>query len=194
MIDIQEYSVPEKISEARKWKIVRHAQVAVSSAIRRWPAATSDEQSSAAPPCPPPLPACRDFSTWASNRDLWQWILKSRFLSFVILKVSRGKVEILSKEIIRIRCFQINKENWWWWIHFSRSLTLAALKGALVTLCRPLSAGLRISFQLKVNSQVLKWYMCLSSIFGLLHQDFPPRRVSTAISPWIHQFSSDHWS
>ena len=104
-----------------------------------------------------PTAAGCNFSTWASNRDLWQWILKSRFLSFVILKVSRGKVEILSKEIIRIRCFQINKENWWWWIHFSRSLTLAALKGALVTLCRPLSAGLRISFQLKVNSHIKEW-------------------------------------
>ena len=35
MIDIQEYSVPEKISEARKWKIVRLAQAAVASAIQR---------------------------------------------------------------------------------------------------------------------------------------------------------------
>ena len=96
-----------------------------------------------------PTAAGCNFSTWASNRDLWQWILKSRFLSFVILKVSRGKVEILSKEIIRIRCFQINKENWWWWIHFSRSLTLAALKGALVTLCRPLWAVFRKSFNTK---------------------------------------------
>ena len=96
-----------------------------------------------------PTAAGCNFSTWASNRDLWQWILKSRFLSFVILKVSRGKVEILSKEIIRIRCFQINKENWWWWIHFSRSLTLAALKGALVTLCRPLWAVFSKSFNTK---------------------------------------------
>ena len=45
MIDIQEYSVPEKISEARKWKIVRLAQAAVASAIQRRLAATSDEQS-----------------------------------------------------------------------------------------------------------------------------------------------------
>ena len=149
MIDIQEHFVPEKVSEVRKWKILRLAQATVASAIRRRPATTSDVQSSAAPPCPPSLPACRDLSTWASNRDLWQWILKSRFLSFVILKVSRGKVEILSKEIIRIRCFQINKENWWWWIHFSRSLTLAALKGALVTLCRPLWAVFSKSFNTK---------------------------------------------
>ena len=140
---------PWGFAGAKKWTILRLARVTVSSAIRRRPAATSDEQSSAAPPSPPSLPACRDFSTWASNRDLWQWILKSRFLSFVILKVSRGKVEILSKEIIRIRCFQINKENWWWWIHFSRSLTLAALKGALVTLCRPLWAVFRKSFNTK---------------------------------------------
>ena len=57
MIDIQEYSVPEKIAEARKWKIVRLVQATVASAIRRRLAATSDEQSSAAPPCPPSLPA-----------------------------------------------------------------------------------------------------------------------------------------
>ena len=67
MIDIQEYSVPEKISEARKWKIVRLAQAAVTSAIQRRLAATSDEQSSAAPPCPPSLPECRDFSSEHPN-------------------------------------------------------------------------------------------------------------------------------
>ena len=91
-------------------EIWRLAQVTVVSAIRRRSAATSDEQSSAAPPCPPSLPACRDFSTWASNRDLWHWILKFRFLSFVILKVLRGKVQILSQETIRIHWFKSNKK------------------------------------------------------------------------------------
>ena len=67
---IQKYFPPEEIAEARKWTILRPALVTVTSAIRRPPAATSDEQSPAAPPCPPSLPACRDFSTWASNRDL----------------------------------------------------------------------------------------------------------------------------
>ena len=52
MIDIQENFVPEKIAEVRKWKILRLDQATVASAIRRWPAATSDVQSSAAPPCP----------------------------------------------------------------------------------------------------------------------------------------------
>ena len=48
MSHIQEYFVPEEIAEASKWTILRHAQVTVSSAIRRRPVATSDEQSSAA--------------------------------------------------------------------------------------------------------------------------------------------------
>ena len=65
MIDIQESFVPLEIPEARKWTILRLAQVTVVSAIQRRPAATSDERSSAAPPCPPSLPACRDFSTKA---------------------------------------------------------------------------------------------------------------------------------
>ena len=52
MIAIQEQFVPEKIAEVRKWKILRLAQATVVSAIRRQPAATLDEQSSAAPPCP----------------------------------------------------------------------------------------------------------------------------------------------
>ena len=38
MTCIQEYFVPEKIAEARKWTILRPAQVTVSSAIRRRPA------------------------------------------------------------------------------------------------------------------------------------------------------------
>ena len=94
MIDIQEHFVPEKIAEVRKWKILRLAQATVVSAIRRQPAATLDEQSSAAPPCPPPLPACRDFSTWASNRDLCQRILKFRFLSILILKVLTPEMQL----------------------------------------------------------------------------------------------------
>ena len=80
MTHIQEYFVPEENAEARKWTILKPALETASSAIRRRLAATSGEQSSTAPPCPPSLPACRDFSTWASNRDLWQWISKFRFL------------------------------------------------------------------------------------------------------------------
>ena len=94
MIDIQEHFVPEKIAEVRKWKILRLAQATVVSAIRRQPAATLDEQSSAAPPCPPPLPACRDFSTWAPNRDFCQRILKFRFLSILILKVLTPEMQL----------------------------------------------------------------------------------------------------
>ena len=65
MIDIQKYSVPEKISEARKWEILSFAQEAVVSAIQRRPASTSDEWSYAALPCTPSFPTCRDFFTKA---------------------------------------------------------------------------------------------------------------------------------
>ena len=71
---IQKYFVPEEIAEAQKWTILRLAQATVTSAIRRRNAVTSDEQSSAAPSCPPSFPACRDFSTWVSNRDIGHWI------------------------------------------------------------------------------------------------------------------------
>ena len=47
--------------------------------------------------------------------------------------------------------FSNQQKNWWWWIHFSWSLTTEALKGALVTLSRPLAAGLRISFNPRVT-------------------------------------------
>ena len=163
---IQKYFVPEEIAEAQKWTILRLAQATVTSAIRRRNAVTSDEQSSAAPSCPPSFPACRDFSTWVSNRDLRHWILKFWFLSFVILKVSRGKVQILSQETIRIHWFKNQQKNWWWWIHFSRSLTQAALKGALVTLCRPLWAGLRISVQPKDNSHLKRLNIVATQIGG----------------------------
>ena len=98
MSRIQEYFAPEEIAEARKRKILRPAQATVSSAIRRRPAA---------PPCPPSLTACRDFSTWASNRDLWHWIQHFRTLSLVILKVLRARVGIHCQEMTRIHCFQI---------------------------------------------------------------------------------------
>ena len=65
MIDIQEYSVPEKISEARKWEILSFAQEAVVSAIQRRPVSTSDEWSYAALPCTTSFPTCRDFFTKA---------------------------------------------------------------------------------------------------------------------------------
>ena len=181
MIDIQEHFVPEKVSEVRKRKILRLDQTTVTSAIRRQPAATSDMQSSAAPPCPPSLPACRDLSTWVSNRDLCQWISKFRFFSFFYFESVDGWSATISQEIKGIHCFLNQQKNWRWWIHFPWSLTTEALKGALVTLSRPLAAGLRISFSPRV-------------ILGFLHQDFSPWLVSTAISPWIHQFSSDHWS
>ena len=111
MIDIQEHFVPEKIAEVRKWKILRLAQATVVSAIRRQPAATLDEQSSAAPPCPPSLPACRDLSTWASNRDLCQWISKFRFLSIFILKVLTAEVQLFPRGTMRIYRCQINKRT-----------------------------------------------------------------------------------
>ena len=109
MIPTQEYFVPEKISEARKLTILRPAQAAVASAIRRQPTATSDEQSSAAPPCPPPLPACRDFSTWASNRDFWQWIQIFRFFVFFHFESVEAKCKYFANEMMKINYFQKNK-------------------------------------------------------------------------------------
>ena len=111
MTHIQEYFVPEENDEARKWTILKPALETASSAIRRRLAATSGEQSSIAPPCPPSLPACRDFSTWASNRDLWQWISKFRFLYILILKVLRAEVQIFSEEMIRGHCFDFKKQR-----------------------------------------------------------------------------------
>ena len=52
---IQKYFVPEEIAEAKKWTIYRLAQVTVTSAIRRRPAATSGERSTPASPCMPRL-------------------------------------------------------------------------------------------------------------------------------------------
>ena len=109
MILIQEYFVPEKISEARKLTILRPAQAAVASAIRRQPSATSDEQSSGAPPCPPPLPACRDFSTWASNRDFWQWIQIFMLFVFCHFECAEAKCEYFANEMMKNHYFQINK-------------------------------------------------------------------------------------
>ena len=151
MTRIQEYFVPEKIAEARKWTILRPGRVTVSSAIRRQKAATLDERSSAAPTCPPSLPACRDFSTWASDRDLWPWIQIFILLSSVILKVLRCRVQIFSWGDNKNALFSNQQKRWLRWIHFSQSLTLAALKGALVTLGRPLWAGSRISCQPEGN-------------------------------------------
>ena len=110
MTHIQEHFVPEENAEARKWTILKPALETASSAIRRRLAATSGEQSSTAPPCPPSLPACRDFSTWASNRDLWQWISKFRFLYILILKVLRAEVQIFSEEMVRSHCFDFKKQ------------------------------------------------------------------------------------
>ena len=110
MIDIQEHFVPEKVSEIRKWKILRLDQATVASAIRRRPAATSDVQSSAAPPCPPSLPACRDLSTWASNRDLCQWISKFRFLSIIILKVLTAEAQLFPRRQWEFIVFKSTKE------------------------------------------------------------------------------------
>ena len=102
---------PEEIAEVRKWTIWRPAQVTLTSAIRRPPAAPSNAQSPAAPPCPPSLPACRDFSTWASSRGHRQWTSKIKIIHFVFLKLLRGQVQILSRETIRIHCFKINKRT-----------------------------------------------------------------------------------
>ena len=109
MTPIQEYFVPEKISEAWKLTILRPGQAAVASALRRQNAATSDEQSSAAPPCPPPLPACRDFSTCASNRDFWQRIQIFRFLVFCHFESVEAKCKYFANEMMKINYFQINK-------------------------------------------------------------------------------------
>ena len=57
---IQKYFPPEQIAEAKKVTFLRLAQVTVTGAIRRRPAATSDEQSLTPPPCPPSLLLCRD--------------------------------------------------------------------------------------------------------------------------------------
>ena len=70
----------KRFPEARKWKIVRLAQTAVASAIQRRLAATSDEQSSAASPCPPSLPECRDCSSEHPNA-LVRWKQKIVFFS-----------------------------------------------------------------------------------------------------------------
>ena len=109
MILIQEYFVPEKISEAWKLTILRPGQAAVASALRRQNPATSDERSSAAPPCPPPLPACRDFSTWASNRDFWQWIQIFKFFVFCHFESVEAKFKYFANEMMKIHYFQINK-------------------------------------------------------------------------------------
>ena len=97
MSNTQQYFVLEVIAEARKWTKLRPARLTVSSAIRRRPAATSDGQSSAAPPRPLSFPACRDFPTWASYRDLWQWIQNFSILSIVILKHQRPKFEYIPR-------------------------------------------------------------------------------------------------
>ena len=141
-----------------------------------------------------------------------------------------GKVQILSQRDDKNSLFSNQQKCWWWLTRFSRSLTLAALKVALVTLSCPLWVGLRMSFQPKGNFHHKDWTLlqqesareaCLCKdlietfslspkplpglslkierhqvvqSFGLPHQDHPPGKVSTATSPWIHQFSSDHWS
>ena len=104
--------VPENIAEARKWTILRPGRVTVSSAIRRQKAATLDERSSAAPTCPPSLPACRDFSTWASDRDLWPWIQIFILLSSVILKVLRCRVQIFSWGDNKNALFSNQQKRW----------------------------------------------------------------------------------
>ena len=58
-----------------------------------------------------------------------------------------GKVQILCQRDDENSFFSNQQKCWWWWTRFSRSLTQAALKVALVTLSRPLWGGLRISFQ-----------------------------------------------
>ena len=70
---------------------------------------TSDEQSSAAPTCPPSLPACRDFSTWASNRDFWQWIQIFRFFVFFHFESVEATCKYFANEMMKINYFQINK-------------------------------------------------------------------------------------
>ena len=89
-----------------------------------------------------PLPAlrlslaCREFSTWAADRDLWQRIQNFRLLSCLILS---GKVQILfmlSTGDAITQSFSNEQKSWCQLIRFSRSL--AALKGALVTFRRPL--------------------------------------------------------
>ena len=203
MSNTQQDFVLEVIAEARQWTKLRPARLTVSSAIRRRPAATSDGQSSAAPPRPLSFPACRDFPTWASYRDLWQWIQNFSINLLWFWNINGQSLNTFQGEN-KNELFSDQLNSWCWWTHFSRSLTPAALKGALVTPCRPLWGGLRISFQLKGNSQCFKksempgHVIILQKdfpiIFGLSDQDFLLGRVSTAISPWIHQFSSDHWS
>ena len=58
---IQKYFPPEEIAEAKKVTFLRLAQVTVTGAIRRRPAATSDEQSLTPPPCPRSHLLCRDW-------------------------------------------------------------------------------------------------------------------------------------
>ena len=118
MIDIQEYSVPEKIAEARKWKIVRLVQAAVASAIRRRLAATSDEQSSAAPPCPPSLPACRDFSSEHPN-PLVRW--KQNIVFFLQLIWPLSKLPANRKQLFRTQVVLLR-------IYFLSGLSLALNK------------------------------------------------------------------
>ena len=171
MSNTQQYFVLEVIAEARKWTKLRPARLTVSSAIRRRPAATSDGQASAAPPRPLSFPACREFPTWASYRDLWQWIQNFSILSIVILKHQRPKFEYIPRKN-KNELFSDQLNSWCWWTHFSRSLTPAALKGALVTPCRPLWGGLRISFQLKGNSQCFKKSEMPGHV-SILQKDFP---------------------
>ena len=108
-----------------------------------------------------PLPAlrlslaCREFSTWAADRDLWRRIQNFRLLSCLIFS---GKVQILfmlSTGDVITQLFLSEQKCWCQLIQFSWSL--AALKGALVTIRRPLWAGLRISFQLEGNPDQRDW-------------------------------------
>ena len=81
-------------------------------------------------------PACREFSTWAADRDLWQRIQNFRLLSCLIFS---GKVQILfmlSTGDVITQLFLSEQKCWCQLIQFSWSL--AALKGALVTIRRPL--------------------------------------------------------
>ena len=68
-----------------------------------------------------------------------------------------GKVRILCQRDDEKSLLSNQQKCWWWWTRFSRSLTQAALKVALVTLSRPLWGGLRISFQPKGNFHRKDW-------------------------------------